>query len=175
MQWTLHIPPIPYRLGYQQGMFIMGNFYPFLEMYDQQGWHHAAEVKFGDPFSLSSANYTVSISLPGAYQVITGSELVNRNSDDNGTETWFYKSTKARDFAFAAFLPGYGVVKSSLVPKLVILAKSYISVKSGERWRFSGVSRKIRPDLDEPNPKIMERGLATLLRSKALTILFYTA
>jgi len=64
-----------------------------------------------------------------------------------------------------------GVVKFSLVHKLVILVKGYISVKSGERWRFSGVSRKIRPDLDEPNLKIMKKGLATLLRSKALITL----
>jgi hypothetical protein len=34
---------------------------------------------------------------------------------------------------------------------------------------------KIRPDLDEPSPQIIERGLATWLRSKALMTIFYPA
>jgi len=46
-------------------------------------------------------------------------------------------------------------------------------VKSRERWRFFGGSRKILPDLDEPNPKIMEKGLATFIWSKALTIFLF--
>ncbi|MGE5380375.1 MAG: M1 family aminopeptidase, partial [Methylocystaceae bacterium] len=41
------------------------------------------------------------------YQVVAGAELVNRMSDDRGMETWVFSSTRARDFACAAFLPGY--------------------------------------------------------------------
>lgn len=106
MEWDLTIPPVAYRLGYQDGVFMLGNFYPWLETYDNQGWHHAVQVPFGDPFCISAADYTVALSLPGAYQVISGAPLVYRFSDDRGNETWVFSSSRARDFAFAAFTPG---------------------------------------------------------------------
>lgn len=107
LNWKLHLPPVAYRLGYQQGVFMLGNFYPYLQVYNRQGWHHPPEVKFGDPFCQAAADYTVAITLPGGYEVVAGAELKNRMSDSRGNETWVFTSDKARDFALAAFLPGY--------------------------------------------------------------------
>jgi len=107
LEWVLHLPPVAYRLGYQEGVFMLGNFYPSLQIYNRQGWHHPPEVKFGDPFYTAAADYTVALTVPGGYEVVAGSELINRMSDDRGMETWVFSSTQARDFAFTAFLPGY--------------------------------------------------------------------
>lgn len=111
LAWILHLPPVAYRLGYQQGVFMLGNFYPSLEMYNRQGWHHSPEVKFGDPFCFAAADYTVALTVPGGYQVVAGADLINRLSDDRGMETWIFASNQARDFAFAAFLPGFNMEK----------------------------------------------------------------
>jgi hypothetical protein len=50
------------------------------------------------------------------------------------------------------------------------------SAMSRERWRFySGFCWKIQPDLDEPGKKIIEKGLATVLRSKTLPTQYFGA
>jgi hypothetical protein len=101
MDWKARIPQAAYRYGSKDGVILLGHFYPVLNVLDDSGWHTSANTQFGDPFYTQSADYTVRLWVPEAYQVAASGEILSIEAEDNGWQTMLVKADKARDFALA--------------------------------------------------------------------------
>jgi len=94
-----YIPSINHRTGSNSAVMWMGNFFPILALYDENGWHKGPYYPIGDPFYANIANYNVKVTTPASYAVVgTGEEV---SSVLNGVRTTDITATLVRDFAFA--------------------------------------------------------------------------
>ncbi len=98
MNWRSRIPEIAYRFGSKDGVFMLGYFYPVLNVYDQEGWHMAYNSKFGDPFCFHCADYLVEVNIPEAYEVVSTGSSSQKWAEDNGREIYLIEASKVRDF-----------------------------------------------------------------------------
>lgn len=98
VEWTVKIPKLAYRFGSQGTTFMLGNFYPALNLLDENGWHRSYNSKFGDPFCLPSADYLVQVNIPEAYAVASGGSIMQTAVEDSGRATYLITAGKVRDF-----------------------------------------------------------------------------
>ncbi|KUG03393.1 aminopeptidase n [hydrocarbon metagenome] len=113
MNWRIRIPEIAYRFGSKDGIFMLGNFYPVLNVYDQAGWHIAYNSKFGDPFCFHCADYRVRVNIPDAYQLVSTGSTVYRNAEDTGRTIYLIEASRARDFCLL-IIYDYQEIKSQV-------------------------------------------------------------
>ncbi|WP_058485905.1 M1 family metallopeptidase [Defluviitalea phaphyphila] len=91
------IPDISYTVGRDSNSIWMGNFLPTLAVYDENGWNKYPYYSIGDPFYSEIANYTVNVTTPKDYLVIsTGEEEVKSQDEFNITTI---NAKMVRDFA----------------------------------------------------------------------------
>lgn len=98
MNWQEKIPRLKYRYGNKDAVYMLGNFYPALNVLSQDGWHNSYNSLFGDPFCFHSANYSVSLSIPENYQTVSTGAIISRQTDDDGRVNYFIQAQNARDF-----------------------------------------------------------------------------
>ena len=111
LEWMAKIPQAAYRFGSKDGVLLLGNFYPVLNVLDQGTWHLSSNSRFGDPFFTQSAGYMVHLRIPEAYQVVATGSILSIEAEDNGWQSLTIKADMARDFALAA---AYNYRKSTL-------------------------------------------------------------
>lgn len=101
LTYTIQVPKVSERFGYSHDYINMGNWYPILAVYNQEGWNLDPYYSIGDPFFSDCADYDVTIELPKDYMCAATGNLVEM---DEGTELtkWHFQETQIRDFAFAA-------------------------------------------------------------------------
>ena len=93
MLYTVMIPNIRNRFGYQESAYNLGNFIATPAVYGDNGWTVEPYVDVGDAFYTETARYTVTITVPEGYDVAaTGEE----------TAPGTYRAEDVRDFAFCA-------------------------------------------------------------------------
>lgn len=102
LEWKARIPQAAYRYGSKDGVILMGNFYPVLNVKDDRGWHTSINTKFGDPFYTQCADYTVRLWVPEAYQIAASGDILSIEAEDTGWQTMLIKAERVRDFALAA-------------------------------------------------------------------------
>ena len=56
LSWELTVPDYPGRLGENDGIISLGNWYPILAVYDAAGWHLDPYYDWGDPFTVKWEN-----------------------------------------------------------------------------------------------------------------------
>lgn len=98
MTWRARIPKLAYRYGCKNGAYMLGNFYPTLNVLSGQDWHNSYNSVFGDPFCFQAANYQVTINLPEAYNMVSTGNTTNIRAEDNGRTVYWVQADKARDF-----------------------------------------------------------------------------
>lgn len=98
ISWRVKIPKLAYRFGFKNGIYMLGNFYPALNVYDEQGWHNSYNSKFGDPFCLPAADYQVNISLPEAYNMVSNGDITDVWAEDIGRTIYQVNANKVREF-----------------------------------------------------------------------------
>ena len=96
--WQTKIPRVAYRFGYNDEVFMLGNFYPTLDVLSEKGWHISYNSMFGDPFCFHSADYIVTLNVSENYNVIASGIEVKRVAEDNGREKYLFQAEKVRDF-----------------------------------------------------------------------------
>ncbi len=101
MEYTVTIPPVGDRFGYGNKTFNLGNWYPIVAVYDDEGWNLDPYYKVGDPFYSDVSNYEVSITAPGDYIIANTGSIISMNQD-NEYKTWDIKADLVRDFAWTA-------------------------------------------------------------------------
>lgn len=96
--YTLDLAKINHRTGVTASTVNLGNFYPVLCAYSQEGFIKAPYYSSGDPFVSECADYDVSLTLPQGYTAATSGKEVSR-SEAGEVVTTRYELKKARDFA----------------------------------------------------------------------------
>ena len=76
-------------------------FYPFVAMYDDEGWNIDAFTFRGESYYNDIGDYYVSINTPDTYLVATGGMFVSQELE-TGRQTTHYELKDARDFSFSA-------------------------------------------------------------------------
>jgi len=102
MSWKGKIPRAAYRYGAQDGVIMLGNFYPALNVRQGDKWLLAANTAFGDPFCWPCADFQVKINVPSEYQVISTGTTLSREAEASGRDTVLIEAPRARDFALVA-------------------------------------------------------------------------
>ncbi len=99
MKWKAYIPRLSYRYGYKDGVFMLGHFYPALNVYDEQGWRNSYDSAFGDPFCFNCADYLVRLNIPEAYSMVSTGSVVETIAEDTGRQFITVIAENVRDFA----------------------------------------------------------------------------
>lgn len=93
MKYSVAIPNIQNRFGYQESTYNLGNFIVTPAVYGEEGWAVEPYVDLGDAFYTDIADYDVKLVLPEGYTAAaTGEEI----------EEGYYRAKNVRDFAFCA-------------------------------------------------------------------------
>ncbi|MGS0745503.1 M1 family metallopeptidase [Syntrophomonas erecta subsp. sporosyntropha] len=98
LKWRVHIPRLAYRFGYKNGVYMLGNFYPILNVMERDGWHNSYNSFFGDPFCFHTANYRIQVSIPETYTLVSTGTNLERIAEDNGRQNYLIKADQVRDF-----------------------------------------------------------------------------
>ena len=97
MRFTVPLPEIEHRLGMGQKTVNLGNFYPILCAWGEEGFCEHVYACCGDPFVSGVADYDVTFSLPASYHVAhTGT---GTRTEENGLATYHVRAEGVRDFA----------------------------------------------------------------------------
>lgn len=76
-------------------------FYPFVAMYDDEGWNIDAYTFHGESYYNEIGDYYVSINVPDTYKVATGGEFISQEVEES-RQINHYELKNARDFSFSA-------------------------------------------------------------------------
>lgn len=98
MTWRARVPKLAYRYGYKNGVYMLGNFYPTLNVMTGQDWHNSFSALYGDPFCFQTANYQVTVSLPETYKMASTGTTTNILAEDNGRTVYWVTADQVRDF-----------------------------------------------------------------------------
>ncbi|HHY92351.1 MAG TPA: M1 family metallopeptidase, partial [Firmicutes bacterium] len=137
LTWDLTVPDYPGRLGENEGIISLGNWYPILAVYDAAGWHLDPYYERGDPFYSEVARYQVRLTLPDTYQAAATGNLRSRRDLPGPTKELIWQSGLVRDFALA-LSQKYQVVSA---PAGRVLVQSYFPQEErdgGERVLAAG-------------------------------------
>lgn len=99
ISYTLSLAKINHRTGVTPNCVNLGNFYPVLCAYSDEGFIECPYYNCGDPFVSACANYSVTIDMPENY-VAASSGKLDSESKANGRKKCSYTLKDARDFAF---------------------------------------------------------------------------
>lgn len=98
ISYTLTLAKVNHRTGVTKNTVNLGNFYPILCAYTQEGFIECPYYSCGDPFVSDCANYTVTIDIPEAYTAAS-SGVQESESITDGRKKTQYILKNARDFA----------------------------------------------------------------------------
>lgn len=101
MDFKLKIPESRDRIGYYNGSYIFGNWYPIAAVYDDTGWNIDEFYHIGDPFYSDSSDYRVNITLPDKYIIASTGDIINDKTEE-GKRTVSIDAKSVRDFTWAA-------------------------------------------------------------------------
>lgn len=96
--YTLTLAQVNHRTGVTESTVNLGNFYPILCAYSQEGFIQTPYYSCGDPFVSECADYDVSLTLPKEYTAATSGKELSRTTAGN-VATARYELKNARDFA----------------------------------------------------------------------------
>ena len=98
MDYTITIPNVLHRFGYNENTINLGNFYPVASVFDGENWDKHSYHYNGDPFYSTLANYSVKITYPSKLTLAhTGTETDCQKLEATTTSTLSAKAV--RDFA----------------------------------------------------------------------------
>lgn len=101
LSWDLTVPDYPGRLGENDGIISLGNWYPILAVYDAAGWHLDPYYDWGDPFYSEVGRYRVRLTLPPSYQAVASGNLQARRQLPPQKKELVWETSLVRDFAVA--------------------------------------------------------------------------
>ncbi len=101
MSYLIQLPNLPDRFGYHNGVYNMGNWYPILAVYDEEGWSLDPYYAVGDPFYSEASNYIVNIKAPKDIVIASTGNIVE-HSKEGEFGRWRIEASLVRDFAWVA-------------------------------------------------------------------------
>ncbi len=98
MNFTLNLPKVRHRLGYQGDRVNLGNWYPVACVFENGNFVTDPYYANGDPFYSDCADYDVTLTVPEGFTAAT-SGVQTLGSDEEGRRVINSKIENARDFA----------------------------------------------------------------------------
>ncbi|MBN2794828.1 MAG: M1 family metallopeptidase [Clostridia bacterium] len=126
MDFVIQVSSTTERFGSIQGIYNLGNWYPILAVYDDEGWNLDPYYDVGDPFYSEVANYDVTLTLPEGY-IPSASGYLYQKED----KTYHFRADRMRDFAFV--LSDKFLIKEKLVNDTLVYLY-YPSSLSNHYW-----------------------------------------
>lgn len=100
MEYTIKIPNVLHRFGYNDNTINLGNIYPIASVFDGEEWDKNPYSSNGDPFYSNLANYNVKITYNDNLKLAhTGSETMCQENIEYSTKTSHLSASAVRDFA----------------------------------------------------------------------------
>ncbi len=99
ISYSLTLAKVNHRTGITVHTVNLGNFYPILCAYSQEGFVECPYYSCGDPFLSDCADYSVTLDLPAEYVAASSGKALSENEAD-GRKKCSYTLENARDFAF---------------------------------------------------------------------------
>ena len=99
ISYSLTLAKVNHRTGITAHTVNLGNFYPILCAYSQEGFVECPYYSCGDPFLSDCADYSVTLDLPAEYVAASSGKALSENEAD-GRKKCSYTLENARDFAF---------------------------------------------------------------------------
>lgn len=97
LKYKVKVSDTSERFGYVNDIYNLGNWYPILAVYDDEGWNVDPYLSIGDPFYSDMANYDVSLTVPNGFVVAASGYATEL---ENGEETTYhFRGDRMRDFA----------------------------------------------------------------------------
>ncbi len=96
--YDITIPSTSERFGSADGLINLGNWYPVLSVYDEDGWNLDPYYNIGDPFYSESSNYDINFDVPDSIVVAT-SGYIHEKEDQNARSIYKMRGDRIRDFA----------------------------------------------------------------------------
>jgi len=109
-EFKVKLPSYFSRSGFEDGEFMVTQWYPKPAVYDKDGWHEFPYLDMGEFYS-EYADYKVNITLPAEY--VVGATGVLQNADELAQ----YKTTGAKNFAEKGGKPALYVAKDKTATK----------------------------------------------------------
>lgn len=116
IDYTLKLPNVIHRFGYNSKTVNLANFYPIACVYKDGAFASDPYYSTGDPFYSECADYDVTLSVPEKYEgAFTG--VVKNEVSADGVTTYEIEARSVRDFAavFGEFKKSSGVAGTTVV------------------------------------------------------------
>jgi hypothetical protein len=88
--------------NYEDGVFVLSNFYAMVAVYDDEGWDLSLAPDYGDPVYAETSFFEVEFTVPSDMVVVTSGSTLERVDNTGGTTTWHSVSGPMRDFMVVA-------------------------------------------------------------------------
>lgn len=99
MDFTVTLPNASGRFGYFDNGANLGNWYPILSVYDENGWDKDIYYDIGDPFYSEAAAYNVELALPAEFSLATTGIIKSKDTTNPLKTVWKMEAGYVRDFA----------------------------------------------------------------------------
>ena len=109
--------------NYEDGVFVLSNFYAMAAVYDDEGWDLSLAPDYGDPVYAESSFYQVELTVPEEMVVVTSGSTLEQVKNDGDSSTWRCVSGPMRDFMIVA---SERFVSSSMAVGFVRLKSYYL-------------------------------------------------
>lgn len=101
MEYDVKLPSPMDRFGYGDRTINLGNWYPILCVYDEDGWNLDPYYSIGDPFYSNLANYNISIKTDKDVIIASSGNIISQIMEDN-KKVYKIEGRLIRDFAMVA-------------------------------------------------------------------------
>lgn len=101
LEYTVKLPPVRDRFGYGDKTINLGNWYPIVCVYDEDGWNKDPYYNIGDPFYSDISNYDVKIITPKE-MIVASSGNILKEKTRGSKKIWEIEGKLIRDFAWVA-------------------------------------------------------------------------
>lgn len=101
LNFTVSVPERQDRFGVSGEVMALGQWYPMLGVYDDEGWHTDPYVAMGDAFYSETSLFTLTLTVPKGMVVASSGAETNRQDQGDGRETLTFHSAATRDLAVA--------------------------------------------------------------------------
>ncbi|WP_430786818.1 M1 family metallopeptidase [Virgibacillus flavescens] len=99
MDFTVTIPEQQHRFGWTDTQVSLGNWFPILAVYDDEGWNLDPYFAGGDPTYSLTSNFDVTLTASKEQNIITTGQSVGNVTSENGMNVHQFKAENVRDFA----------------------------------------------------------------------------
>lgn len=101
LEYKVKLPTTEDRFGYHDKGINLGNWYPIVAVYDEDGWNLDPYNKVGDPFYSEVSNYKVNIRVDKKLEIATSGKILSETIDGD-KRIYEVQAQLMRDFAWAA-------------------------------------------------------------------------